>query len=113
MRRGDMTRDRAIRRAGTLGVRRRGRFGATALGTRRRVRRTLPGWMELEARADVCDADLTQYERIPATTVRCAWEDMRDRMPPERWQTLVSEARRRELIDQQDFSSTPTKSVIA
>ena len=72
------------------------------VGTRRRVRRTLPEWMELENRPDVPDEDLTHYEGIPATTVRRALEDMRDRMPPERWRAVVDEALRRDLIGEQD-----------
>ena len=72
------------------------------VGTRRRVRRTLPEWMELENRPDVPDEDLTHYEGIPAMTVRRALEDMRDRMPPERWRAVVDEALRRDLIGEQD-----------
>lgn len=72
------------------------------VGTHRRVRRTLPEWMELENRPDVPDEDLTHYEGIPATTVRRALEDMRDRMPPERWRAVVDEALRRDLIGEQD-----------
>lgn len=69
------------------------------VAVRRRVRRTLPEWIDLEIRTDVADDDLTQYEGIPATTVRRALEDMRDRMPLERWTALVDQAYRRELID--------------
>ena len=72
------------------------------VGTRRRVRRTLPEWMELENRTDVPDEDLTRYEGVPATTVRRALADMRDRMPPERWGAVVDEAIRRDLIGEQD-----------
>lgn len=68
------------------------------VGTRRRVRRTLPEWMKLENRPDVPDEDLTHYEGIPATTVRRALEDMRDRMSPDRWEAVVNEALRRDLI---------------
>lgn len=68
------------------------------VGTRRRVRRALPGWMELEHRTDVPDAELTEYEGIPATTVRRALEDMRHRMPPDRWEALVDQALRRDVI---------------
>jgi predicted transcriptional regulator of viral defense system len=75
------------------------------VGTRRRVRRTLPEWMELENRPDVPDEDLTCYEGVAATTVRHALEDMRDRMPPDRWQTLVVQALRRELIGEQDIGT--------
>lgn len=72
------------------------------VGTRRRVRRTLPEWMELENRPDVPEDDLTHHEAIPATTVQRALEDMRDRMPPDRWEDMVDEALRRDLIVEQD-----------
>ncbi|WP_440709997.1 type IV toxin-antitoxin system AbiEi family antitoxin domain-containing protein [Herbiconiux sp. YIM B11900] len=72
------------------------------VGTRRRVRRTLPNWMELENRSDVLDDDLTRYEGVLATTVRRALEDMRDRMPPDRWESLVDYALRRDLIGERD-----------
>lgn len=68
------------------------------VGTRRRVRRRLPEWMELENRPDVPDEDLTGHEGVPATTVRRALEDMRDRMPPDRWEAVADEALRRDLI---------------
>lgn len=79
------------------------------VGTRRRVRRTLPGWMELETRKDILDVDLTTYEGIRTTTVRRALEDMRDRMPPDRRNALVAEARQRELIDKGDFAGPTGK----
>ena len=72
------------------------------VGTRRRVRRMLPDWMELENRADVPDEDLTSYDGVPATTVRRALEDVRDRMPPDRWEAVVDQAIRRDLIGEQD-----------
>lgn len=75
------------------------------VGTHRRVRRILPEWMELENRPDVPDDDLTEYERIPATTARRALEDMRHRMPPDRWEALVDDALRRELIGDQDIAT--------
>lgn len=75
------------------------------VGTRRRVRRTLPEWMELENRPDVPDEDLTRYEGVPATTVRRALADMRDRMLPERWEALVVQSLRRELIGERDIDT--------
>lgn len=78
------------------------------VGTRRRVRRALPTWMELENRPDVPDEDLTHYESIPATTVRRALADMRDRMPPDRWEALVGEALLRDLIGEQDEAAWKT-----
>jgi predicted transcriptional regulator of viral defense system len=62
------------------------------VGSRRRVRRALPDWMELERRTDLPDTDLTEYEGIRATTLRRALEDMRHRMPPDRWEALVDQA---------------------
>ncbi len=72
------------------------------VGTPRRVRRKLPKWMELENRPDVPDEDLTRYEGVPATTVRRALGDMRDLMPPNRWEALLHQALRRELIGEQE-----------
>lgn len=81
------------------------------VGTRRRVRRTLPEWMELENRPDVPKEDLTHYERVPATTVRRALEDMRDRMPSDRWEAVVDEALRRDLIGEHDAAEWKAVSV--
>lgn len=75
------------------------------VGTRRRVRRVLPEWMSLENRPDVPDADLTHYEGISATMVRRALRDMKHRMPAERWDALLDEALRRELIGDQDIAA--------
>lgn len=93
-----------LQRESVLDLLRLGQFNPpkVRVGTRRRVRRTLPEWMELENRPDVSDEDITHYEGIPATTVRRALEDMRDRMPLERWRAVVDEALRRDLIGEQD-----------
>lgn len=72
------------------------------VATHRRVRRALPEWVDLEDRTDVPDGDLTQYEGIPTTTVQRALEDVRDRIPAERWKALVGQALTRELIDERD-----------
>lgn len=74
------------------------------VGTRRRVRRTLPEWMALESRPDIADEDLTQYEGIRATTVRRALEDLKQRMLPDRWVALVDEAVRREVIGDENVA---------
>jgi hypothetical protein len=89
---------------GLLGV---GQFNPpkVRVGTRRRVRRTLPEWMELENRTDVPDEDLTHYEGIPATTVQRALKDMRSRMPPDRWEVMVDEALMRDMIGEQDMAA--------
>lgn len=72
------------------------------VGTRRRVRRTLPDWMNLEYRPDVPDADLTHHDGVFGTTVRRALADMKHRMPPDRWEALVGQAVRRGLIDDEE-----------
>ena len=69
------------------------------VGTRRRVRRMLPPWMELEHRSDISDEDLTDLDGIPATTVGRALIDVRETMPPERWHEMVADAQRRYLIE--------------
>lgn len=83
------------------------------VGTHRRVRRTLPDWMDLELRKDVSADDLTQYEGIPATTVKRALGDMRERMPQERWKALVDEALRRELIDERESADLMSRPRVA
>ncbi|WP_282852887.1 type IV toxin-antitoxin system AbiEi family antitoxin domain-containing protein [Gulosibacter sediminis] len=84
-----------------------GRFNPpkVRVGTRRRVRRRLPEWMELENRPDVPDDDLSHYEGILATTVRRALEDMRGRTPLDRWEAVVDVALRRDMIDEQDAAA--------
>ncbi|MCP2371999.1 hypothetical protein BJ978_002675 [Agromyces terreus] len=78
-----------------------GQFNPRAIrvGTRRRVRRTLPEWMSLEPRSDVSDDDLTQIDGIAATTVARALYDVRPQMPRERWTALVDDAERLQLLD--------------
>lgn len=90
-----------LQRESILNALRLGQFNPPKIrvGTRRRVRRHLPDWMELEPRPDIHDEDLTQYEGIPATTVERALQDMRHRMPPDRWQALVDQAWRHEFIN--------------
>lgn len=80
------------------------------VGTRRRVRRTLPDWMELENRSDVLDEDLARYDGVPATTVRRSLMDMRHRMPPDRWEALVDAALSRDLIGERDATLWKTAS---
>lgn len=96
-----------LHRESVLGLLGLGQFNPpkVRVGTRRRVRRTLPEWMELENRTDVPDEDLTHYEGIPATTVQRALKDMRSRMPPDRWEAMVDEALRRDMIGEQDMAA--------
>src|SRR5690625_3180676 len=75
------------------------------VGTNRRVRRTLPKWMQIEKRNDVPDEDLIDYKGVASTTVRRTLADMRDRMPPDRWKKMMDEAVRREFIDWQDTAT--------
>ncbi|MGO2812839.1 MAG: type IV toxin-antitoxin system AbiEi family antitoxin domain-containing protein [Brevibacterium aurantiacum] len=75
------------------------------VATRRRVRRALPEWVDLETRVDVPEEDLTHYEGIPVTTVRRALVDVHKRMPLERWKTLVEQAHQREMIDNHDVAN--------
>lgn len=72
------------------------------VATRRRVRRQLPEWMALELRRDVPDGDLTSYEGILSTTAYRALEDMRERMPHHRWEALVEQCERRDLITESE-----------
>lgn len=81
------------------------------VATRRRVRRNLPEWIDLEYRTDVPDDDLTHLEGIPATTARRALMDVRERMPPERWTTLVEQALRSDLVDSRDFPELGRKAL--
>ena len=69
------------------------------VGTRRRSGRNWGTVLTLP------DEDFTRYEGVPATTVRRATEDMRDRMPPDRWQAFVVQVLRRELIGAQDIDT--------
>lgn len=96
-----------LHRESVLGLLGLGQFNPpkVRVGTRRRVRRTLPEWMELENRTDVPDEDLTHYEGIPATTAQRALKDMRSRMPPDRWEVMVDEALRRDMIGEQDMAA--------
>ncbi|MGO1181645.1 MAG: type IV toxin-antitoxin system AbiEi family antitoxin domain-containing protein [Micrococcaceae bacterium] len=101
-----------LHRESVLNLRGLGQFNPpkVRVGVRRRVRRTLPEWMELETRSDVPDEDLTHYEGAPATTVRRALADMRDRMPADRWEALVDEALRRDVVDEKDVDAWRTVS---
>ncbi|MCU1479459.1 MAG: hypothetical protein JWQ19_245 [Subtercola sp.] len=101
-----------LHRESALGLVGLGQFNPpkVRVGTRRRVRRALPEWMELENRFDVSDEDLIRHESIPATTVRRALGDMRHRMPPDRWEALVEEALRQDLIGEQDVAAWGTVS---
>lgn len=68
------------------------------VGTRRRVRRNLPDWMNLEYRPDIADDDLGVCKGIPATTIARALMDMEDRIPPDRWSKILEEAQQRGLV---------------
>jgi predicted transcriptional regulator of viral defense system len=74
------------------------------VGTRRRVRRTLPEWIDLENRRDLNDSDITFHEGIAITTFPRALDDVKHRMPRDRWELLVEMAWRRELIDDEEMA---------
>lgn len=77
------------------------------VGARRRVRRSLPDWMDLEYRPDIVDDELGAYEGIPAMTIDRALRDMEHRMPPNRWSDLIDEARQRGLLQGLDEANSP------
>lgn len=81
-----------LQRETVLDLRGLGQFNPHRIrvATRRRVRRTLPEWVDLETRRDIPDEDLTQYEGIPMTTVLRALDDVHGTMPPDRWASLDS-----------------------
>lgn len=72
------------------------------VATARRLRRTLPPWIELERRTDVPVEDITTYEGIRSMTVRRALVEVRNRIPHERWADLLKQALRRELLTSAD-----------
>jgi len=74
------------------------------VGTRRRVRRALPVWLELETRNDLSDDDVTDFDGIPGTTVSRALGDMHQRMPVDRYQALLDEALQRDLATEEEIS---------
>lgn len=90
-----------LHRDAVLGLLELGQFNPKQIqvATRRRVRRTLPEWMNLEQRSGIPEHAITTYEGIPATTVQQALNDMESRLPRERWLALLDQAARRELID--------------
>ncbi len=69
-----------------------------AVGIPRIIRRTLPGWMEAEYRKNMRDAELALHHNIPTTSVFQTLQEMKTRMPLERWYSLVNEAERKEYI---------------
>jgi predicted transcriptional regulator of viral defense system len=80
------------------------------VATGRRVRRKLPAWMELSHRSDVPPSDITEYEGIPSTTVSRAIDDIRGRISPDRWHSIVEDALARYLIMPDD---SPAREVSA
>ena len=67
------------------------------VGTTRRVRADLPGWIKV-VREEIDPDDLTRYELIPSTTVAHAIRACRGTVMSERLLTAVTDARREGLI---------------
>ncbi len=67
------------------------------VGTTRRVRATLPGWIQA-IRETVAPDHLTRYELIPSTTVAYAIRACRDIVMSDRLLAAVTDARREGLI---------------
>lgn len=72
------------------------------VGTRRRVRRTLPEWMDLQYRPGMIEDDLISYQGISATTAERALLDMEHRMPTDRWSDVLKQARENGLLPQEN-----------
>jgi predicted transcriptional regulator of viral defense system len=73
---------------------------AIKVGTARRVRRNLPGWVELVPRTD--DVEITEYEGIRSTTVAQALCDCAGTVPRDRLLSALKEARLRGLVRRRD-----------
>lgn len=67
------------------------------VGCARRVRRTLPAWVEV-VRVAVPVAQLTEYEGVPSATVARALQDCRGVLIGERFIAAIDEARARGLL---------------
>jgi hypothetical protein len=76
---------------------------AIKVGTTRRVRRSLPDWVELVRRTD--DVAITEYEGIRATTVATALLDCVGTVPRDRLHGALEEARRRGLVRRRDVAA--------
>jgi predicted transcriptional regulator of viral defense system len=76
---------------------------AIKVGTTRRVRRSLPAWVELVRYTD--DVDITTYEGIRSTTVACALRACVGTVPRDRLRDALEEARRRGLVRPQDMGT--------
>lgn len=79
------------------------------VATPRRVRRTLPDWMELENRRDVPPEDLVEFEGITVTTIQRALGDLRLWIPPDRWESLLHDAARLELVTDSEAAQWQTE----
>jgi predicted transcriptional regulator of viral defense system len=76
--------------------------GRIRVATARRVRRALPEWLDLEYRTDVDPEEITEYEGVPSTTLLRALIDTRQRIPSDRWEAIIDQARRAGLVDVRD-----------
>lgn len=89
-----------LQRESVFGLLNLGQFNPKKIrvGTHRRVRRSLPAWIDLQQRAQSVPDLITEYKGIPATSVRTALQEMVNRMPRERWLTLVDQSERQDYI---------------
>lgn len=68
------------------------------VSTTKRVRRTLPDWLELTVDKDHAPEDVTRYEGIPSQTLNAALRAVRDRIEPTHFRHIIQQAVNRELI---------------
>lgn len=71
------------------------------VGTRRRVRRTLPDWIEV-VKEDIDDEHFISFEGIPTTTIIAAFRACRDRAMSDRLLAAVPVARTNGLSEQEN-----------
>lgn len=71
------------------------------VGTRQRVRRTLPDWIEV-VKEDNGDEDLVSFEGIPTTTIVAAFRACRERVMSDRLRAAVPVARSEGLLSEEE-----------
>jgi predicted transcriptional regulator of viral defense system len=71
------------------------------VGTRQRVRRTLPDWIEV-VKEDSDDEDLISFEGIPTTTIVAAFRACRERVMSDRLRAAVPVARTAGLLSEEE-----------
>lgn len=68
------------------------------VSTTKRVRRTLPDWLELTVDKDQAPENVTSYEGIPSQTLGAALRAVKDRVEPTHLRRIIQQAVNRELI---------------